>query len=32
MTALIWQGLLNTSFGQINRMLGTDIPWLTSQA
>ena len=32
MTALIWQGLMNTSFGQINRMLGTNIPWLTSQA
>ncbi len=32
MTALIWQGLLNTSFGPINRILGIDIPWLTSQA
>lgn len=32
MTALIWQGLLNTTFGPINRILGTDIPWLTSQA
>jgi arabinogalactan oligomer / maltooligosaccharide transport system permease protein len=32
MTALIWQGLLNQSFGPINRILGTDIPWLTSQA
>jgi arabinogalactan oligomer / maltooligosaccharide transport system permease protein len=32
MTALIWQGLLNTSFGPINRMLGVEIPWLTSQA
>jgi arabinogalactan oligomer / maltooligosaccharide transport system permease protein len=32
MTALIWQGLLNTSFGPINRMLGAQIPWLSSQA
>jgi arabinogalactan oligomer / maltooligosaccharide transport system permease protein len=32
MTALIWQGLLNTSFGAINRILGVSIPWLTSQA
>ncbi|TVP66241.1 MAG: ABC transporter permease subunit [Nitriliruptor sp.] len=32
MTALIWQGLLNTSFGPINQILGVDIPWLTSQA
>jgi arabinogalactan oligomer / maltooligosaccharide transport system permease protein len=32
MTALIWQGLLNQSFGPINRLLGTDVPWLTSQA
>ncbi|MFO8154415.1 MAG: ABC transporter permease subunit, partial [Thiohalospira sp.] len=32
MTALIWQGLLNTSFGPINRILGVDIPWLSSQA
>ncbi|MTV25941.1 ABC transporter permease subunit [Nitriliruptoraceae bacterium ZYF776] len=32
MTALIWQGLLNTSFGPINRLLGTSIPWLTDQA
>jgi arabinogalactan oligomer / maltooligosaccharide transport system permease protein len=32
MTALIWQGLLNQSFGPINRILGTDVPWLTSQA
>lgn len=32
MTALIWQGLLNTSFGPINRMLGWSVPWLTSQA
>jgi ABC-type sugar transport system permease subunit len=32
MTALIWQGLLNTSFGPINRILGVNIPWLTSQA
>ncbi|MFO7777423.1 MAG: ABC transporter permease subunit [Nitriliruptoraceae bacterium] len=32
MTALIWQGLLNTSFGPINRILGLDIPWLSSQA
>jgi arabinogalactan oligomer / maltooligosaccharide transport system permease protein len=32
MTALIWQGLMNQSFGPINRLLGADIPWLTSQA
>jgi arabinogalactan oligomer / maltooligosaccharide transport system permease protein len=32
MTALIWQGLLNTTFGPINRMLGLSVPWLTSQA
>jgi len=32
MTALIWQGLLNTSFGPINQVLGVNIPWLTSQA
>ncbi len=32
MTALIWQGLLNTSFGPINQILGVSIPWLTSQA
>jgi arabinogalactan oligomer / maltooligosaccharide transport system permease protein len=32
MTALIWQGLMNQSFGPINRILGTSIPWLTSQA
>jgi arabinogalactan oligomer / maltooligosaccharide transport system permease protein len=32
MTALIWQGLMNQSFGQINRMIGVAIPWLTSQA
>jgi arabinogalactan oligomer / maltooligosaccharide transport system permease protein len=32
MTALIWQGLMNQSFGPINRLLGVSIPWLTSQA
>jgi arabinogalactan oligomer / maltooligosaccharide transport system permease protein len=32
MTALIWQGLLNQSFGQINRMFGWSVPWLSSQA
>jgi arabinogalactan oligomer/maltooligosaccharide transport system permease protein len=32
MTALIWAGLLNTTFGPINRLLGTSIPWLTSTA
>jgi arabinogalactan oligomer / maltooligosaccharide transport system permease protein len=32
MTALIWQGLLNTSYGPINRMFGWSVPWLTSQA
>ncbi len=30
MTALIWQGLLNTTYGPINRILGVSIPWLTS--
>ena len=29
MTALVWRGLLNTTFG-INRWLGTDIGWLES--
>ncbi len=32
MTALIWRGLMNTSFGPINEVLGVNIPWLTSQA
>jgi arabinogalactan oligomer/maltooligosaccharide transport system permease protein len=32
MTALIWRGLLNQSFGPINRMMDWDVPWLTSQA
>jgi arabinogalactan oligomer / maltooligosaccharide transport system permease protein len=32
MTALVWQGLLNTSFGPINRMFNLSTPWLTSQA
>lgn len=32
MTALIWRGLMNTSFGPINEILGVNIPWLTSQA
>jgi arabinogalactan oligomer / maltooligosaccharide transport system permease protein len=32
MTALIWRGLLNTQFGAVNKFLGLDIPWLTSQA
>jgi len=32
MTALIWQGLMNQSFGPINRILGVSIPWLTSQS
>jgi arabinogalactan oligomer / maltooligosaccharide transport system permease protein len=32
MTALIWAGLLNTTFGPVNRLLGASIPWLTSTA
>jgi arabinogalactan oligomer / maltooligosaccharide transport system permease protein len=32
MTALIWAGLLNTTYGPVNRLLGTSIPWLTSTA
>lgn len=28
MTALLWAGMLNQEFGVINRMLGTDLPWL----
>lgn len=32
MTALVWQGLLNTTFGPVNRMLDLSIPWLTSTA
>jgi arabinogalactan oligomer / maltooligosaccharide transport system permease protein len=27
LSALIWAALFNTDFGQINRMLGADIPW-----
>jgi len=29
LSVLVWQGLLNTDFGLINRTLGTEIPWLT---
>jgi arabinogalactan oligomer / maltooligosaccharide transport system permease protein len=32
MTALIWQGLLNGTYGPINRALDISVPWLTSQA
>jgi arabinogalactan oligomer / maltooligosaccharide transport system permease protein len=32
MTALIWQGLLNGTYGPINRALNITVPWLTSQA
>ncbi len=32
MTALVWQGMLNQQFGVINKMLGTNIPWLTGQS
>jgi len=32
MTALIWRGLLNQSFGPINRMFDVSVPWLNSQA
>jgi arabinogalactan oligomer / maltooligosaccharide transport system permease protein len=32
MTALIWRGLLNQSFGPINRMFDWSVPWLSSQA
>ncbi len=28
MTALIWRGMLNTEFGVINELLGTQIEWL----
>jgi arabinogalactan oligomer/maltooligosaccharide transport system permease protein len=28
LSALIWAGLLNTDFGQVNRLLGAQIPWL----
>jgi arabinogalactan oligomer/maltooligosaccharide transport system permease protein len=28
MTALIWAGLLNREFGQVNQLLGADINWL----
>lgn len=28
MTSLIWAGLLNREFGQVNRLLGADINWL----
>ena len=28
MTALIWRGMLNTEFGVINDILGTDVEWL----
>lgn len=30
LTALVWKGMLNTDFGLINQILGTDIGWLTS--
>jgi arabinogalactan oligomer / maltooligosaccharide transport system permease protein len=32
MTALIWRGLFNQSFGPINRMFDWSVPWLSSQA
>jgi arabinogalactan oligomer / maltooligosaccharide transport system permease protein len=28
LTALIWAGLLNQSFGPINQILGAEVPWL----
>ena len=28
MTVLLWAGMLNQEFGVINRILGSDIPWL----
>jgi arabinogalactan oligomer / maltooligosaccharide transport system permease protein len=28
LTALIWAGLLNQSFGPVNAIFGTDVPWL----
>ena len=31
MTALVWKGMLNQTFG-INKWLGVDIPWLTTTA
>jgi len=29
LSILVWQGLLNSQYGLINRTLGTDTPWLT---
>jgi arabinogalactan oligomer/maltooligosaccharide transport system permease protein len=29
MTALLWKGMLNTDFGLINQILGTNIAWLS---
>ena len=29
LTALVWQGMLNTDFGVINQILGAQVPWLT---
>lgn len=29
LSILVWQGLLNSQFGLINRTLGTETPWLT---
>jgi arabinogalactan oligomer/maltooligosaccharide transport system permease protein len=31
MTALVWRGMLNTQFGIINRVLGTELMWLNGQ-
>jgi arabinogalactan oligomer / maltooligosaccharide transport system permease protein len=28
MTALIWRGMLNTEFGVINQLMGTEVEWL----
>ncbi len=31
MTALVWRGMFNQSFGVINRWLGINLPWLDGQ-
>ncbi len=31
MTALVWKGMLNQRFGVVNRIFGTNIPWLDGQ-
>jgi arabinogalactan oligomer/maltooligosaccharide transport system permease protein len=31
MTAIVWRGMLNQKYGIVNKMLGTDLPWLDGQ-